>query len=213
MLFDRAPSRLYRLIMKSILVALLLGTLLAACGKPYEFHGTLLESTAPTYNITGVDVDGSTFQLNEQRGRFVLLNFGYTSCPDICPLTLGELAAVYSQLGEKDADYVDKLAVAFVTVDPERDTPERLQTYLGAFNPDFHGVYIEDAAELERVKGSFGIYAEKRAVEGSQNPANYLVDHTGGVYVIDPDGNVRLYLRNDIGVPGMVADLEHLLRS
>lgn len=195
------------------LVLLVVMLAVTGCSQPYEFQGTPLESTAPTYNISGVDVDGTIFQLDDLRGKFVLVNFGYTSCPDICPITLGELAAVYQQLGEKNPDYTEKLVVVFVTVDPERDTPERMNAYLSAFNPNFHGVYIDDAAELERVKGSFGIYSEKRAMPGSENADSYLVDHTGGVYVINPDGNVVLYLRNDIGVEGMMADLEYLLRS
>ena len=182
---------------------------------PYAFNGTPLQSTAPTYNISGINNDGSDFQLAEERGKFVLLNFGYTSCPDICPLTLADLNQVVTKLGDKDASYGEQIAVVFVSVDPARDTPERLDAYMNAFNPDFNGIHIADEAELERVKGAFGIFSEKRPLSEDAAPdaENYLVDHTGGTYVIAPDGNVVLYLRNDISSDDMVSDLEHLMQS
>jgi protein SCO1/2 len=113
------------------------------------------------------------------------LYFGYTFCPDVCPTTLSELRRVVADLGE-DADRVQ---VVMITVDPERDTPEKLQEYMTLFNPDFIGL-SGSMEEMEKVWDDYGIYREE--TEFPNSASGYLVNHTARVYLIDPDGNLRL---------------------
>src|SRR5690606_3849977 len=115
----------------SVIVLLLFSWLLTSCSQPHEFAGTELDPAPPAANISGINWDGTPFNLEELQGKVVLLFFGYTSCPDVCPTTLAEMQQLYSLLGE-DAQNV---AVVLITVDPERDTVERLAQYMPAFDP------------------------------------------------------------------------------
>src|SRR5215203_90183 len=109
----------------SLFVALVL---LTGCSKAYEFHGTALTDPPPAAEITGTNWNGDTFHLSEQQGKVVVAFFGYTHCPDVCPMTLANLNAVYKQLGEQ----AEKVAFVFIATDPERDTPDQLATYVQA---------------------------------------------------------------------------------
>lgn len=184
---------------------------IAACTRtePYEFQGSKLEGDNPAYPIEAQNRDGTAFNMAEHTGDFVLLNFGYTSCPDICPLTLAQLANFYETLSPEAREQID---VAFVTVDPERDTPERLDSYIDAFEEDFYGLYIGDQAELEQVKAAYGVFSEKRFPDGDESDPNYFVDHTGGVYVIGPDGTFELFFPHDASAEMMAADMEQLIK-
>ncbi len=134
-----------------------------------------------------------------------VLFFGYTHCPDICPTTLVELAGAMKALG-KDAERVQ---VLMVTVDPERDTPGVLSQYVPAFDPRFLGLY-GDAAATQRAAKEFRVFYEKRA---GSTPSAYTVDHSGQVYVIDPQGRLRLMVRHDRIAQDLAEDLRALLKG
>ena len=176
-------------------------------GKPANFRGTAYVEPYPVASDFELMRDnGSSFQLSEQRGKVILLFFGYTSCPDVCPTTLAELNQALNDLGGDDAE---KVQVIFVTVDPQRDTPERAQTYVDHFNTSFIGLSgTED--ELSKIWDSYGVYRE--IVEGS-SAAGYLVNHTARVTLIDGDGNLRVSFGFDTPVNDIVYDLKLILKE
>ncbi|MEZ4522655.1 MAG: SCO family protein [Thermomicrobiales bacterium] len=173
-----------------------------------------LLSAGETYNGTIVDAEGSPeeFQLesangpvnlSDYRGELVVMYFGYTNCPDFCPATLSKLTKVREQLGD-DADDVQ---VLMISVDPERDSPERLGQYMASFDPNFVGLTgTED--QIRAVATQFGIFFQKS--QGS-DASGYLVDHTTTLVVVDRDGHQRLYLPYDLTVDQVTNDLGNLL--
>jgi protein SCO1 len=151
-----------------------------------------------------IDHTGRTRTLADFRGKAVVMFFGYTHCPDVCPTTLAELKTVKSQLGPDG----DRLQVLFVSVDPERDTQDVLAQYVPAFDPSFLGLR-GDAAATAKVAKDFKVFYQK--VPGSK-PDNYSVDHTAGSYVFDPQGRLRLFVRHG-NAANLAADLRLLLRD
>ena len=192
-------------IQRLIILLSVLG-LLVACG-PYRFRsGQLLDPANPAPAITLTDADGTPFQLSDQHGALTLVFFGFTNCPDICPTTLADLAAARKQLG---AD-AEKVKVVLVTVDPERDTPDRLDRYVKAFDPSFIGL-TGPRADLEQIYQSYGVSVSKRELPNSA--LGYTVDHGASVYVIDQAGNWRALISNGSTVADIVSDLRYLLRA
>jgi len=171
---------------------------------PKDFYGGVLDPPRPAPDFTLTDQYGEAFRLSDQRGDVVVLFFGYTTCPDVCPGTLAQYRRVKAALGE-DADRVE---FVFVTVDPERDTQERLAEYIALFDPEFHGLWA-DRATLEEVWRLYGVYVER--VEAPESSAGYLVNHTSLSYVIDPRGNLRLAHFYGMPVEQVVHDLQLLL--
>ncbi len=158
---------------------------------------------APPIHLTRHD--GTAFQLEDLRGKIVMLFFGYTSCPDVCPTTMAELKTALDAIGPEKADQVQ---VVFVTVDPQRDTPERVQDYANHFHPRFIGLSGTEEA-LARVWNEYGVYRE--VAEGS--PATgYLVDHTARITLIDQEGNLRSSYGFETPVEDIVHDLKLLLQ-
>ena len=173
--------------------------------KPATLRGTAYTEPyppAPDFELTRSG--GESFRLSEARGDIVMLFFGYTSCPDICPTTMAELKTALDRLGEEKAENVK---VVFVTVDPERDTPERVQEYVDHFDQEFVGLSGSEQ-ELAQVWNGYGVFRQK--VEGT-SAAGYLVDHTARVTVIDQDGNLRVSYPFDAPVENIVHDLKILL--
>ena len=165
-------------------------------------------------DITGGDF-GRNFQLTDHtgkprtladfRGKVVVLFFGYTNCPDVCPTTLSDLAAVMKKLG-KDAERVQ---VLFVTLDPERDTPALLSMYVPSFNPSFLALY-GDREETARVAKEFKVFYEKRP---GNAPDNYTMDHFAGSYILDPAGRLRLFVSYGQSADVFAHDIKALLRG
>jgi len=176
-------------------------------GQSAGFRGTVYEAPyppAPEFELTRSD--GTRFQLSETRGKVGLLFFGYTSCPDVCPTTLAELKQSLEKLDEKEAEQIQ---VLFVTVDPERDTPERVQEYVNHFNTNFIGLSGTET-ELTRVWNDYGIYRE--VVQGT-SALGYLVNHTARITMIDRAGNLRVSFGFDVPVDDIVHDLKLILKT
>jgi protein SCO1/2 len=173
--------------------------------KTEAFRGTLYDPALPAPEIDLIRDSGSSFRLREMRGNVVLLFFGYASCPDVCPTTLSELRKVNEELG----NHADQVKVVFVTVDPERDTPVKIQKYVSIFNPSFIGL-SGSLEELEPVWKNYGVYRE--VDQGSSSAAGYLVSHTARVYVIDRDGKLRLSYSYGTPPDDIVHDLKILFR-
>jgi len=179
--------------------------LLAACGKPADkFKNTDITGLdyAQGFNLT--DHHGKPRTLADFRGKAVVIFFGYTQCPDVCPTTMAEMANVMQQLGP-DAD---KVQVLFVTIDPERDTQALLASYVPNFDQRFLGLY-GDAAATAKVAKDFKVFYQK--VEG-KTPGSYTMDHTAGSYVFDTQGRIRLFLRHGQGPEPVAHDLKLLLQ-
>ena len=198
---------------------LVVSALLAGCdgggGPERRFAGTDISSVQWGRGFDLTDPTGRRRTLADFRGKVVLVYFGYTNCPDACPLALSEMAHVVKQLGP-DGDKVQGL---FITVDPERDTPERLASYVPAFHPSFIGLRgsPREAAEVAK---EFKIYyqAQKQdkdahSAQGTQHDS-YMVDHSTGIYVLDKSGRARLYFSaSKRSVEAMVHDVKPLIKQ
>ena len=193
--------------MKHLLLWVALCWGLTACSPPQPFHHTDLSGAtfAAEFPRALADQGGQPRRLADFRGRVVILFFGYTSCPDICPTALARFAAVREALGEER----QRLQVLFVTLDPERDSPARLGEYVTWFDPSYLGLW-SDREALARTVAEFRITAVRQEVGGG---LGYTLDHTAGAYVYDPRGRLRLLIPDNAQVPAVVADLRRLLRE
>ena len=177
---------------------------LVGCGpRQPSFKNTDVTGADCCRNFHLTDHNGKTRTLADFRGKAVVIFFGYTQCPDVCPTTLLEMKAVLQQLGAE----AQRVQMLFVTVDPERDTRELLANYVPAFDPSFLGLY-GDLEETAKTAKEFRVFYQKRA---GSTPGNYTVDHTAGSYVFDPQGRVRLFVRHGDGGVNLAADLRTLL--
>jgi len=167
------------------LFGLFLLALLAGCEKPQlpsPFHASDIGTMFTEADFRLTDHHGNTRTLADFRGKVVAVFFGYAQCPDVCPTTLADLAQTMRLLG-KDADRVQ---VLFITVDPERDTPEVLAQYVPAFHPSFLGLYGDAQATAQAAKAVYVAYNKRETASG------YNMDHSVGTYLADPTGKVRL---------------------
>ena len=191
----------------SFVLLLLVGVAVFVFAKPANFRGTTFAEPYPVASeIDLTRSDGSKFRLSEMRGEVILLFFGYTSCPDVCPATLAELRQALSEFNEQDAQQVK---VVFVTVDPERDSPERVQEYVDQFNPAFIGLSGPETS-LEKIWTEYGVYRE---IADEQSAAGYIVNHTARVSLIDRQGNLRVSFGFDTPVADIVHDLKIVLKN
>jgi protein SCO1/2 len=186
-----------------LLVALLA---LGACqqGKP-GFRATDISGAEFGRDFALADHTGKPRALADFRGRVVVMFFGFTNCPDVCPTTLAELAAAVKKLGTDG----DKVQVLLVTVDPERDTPQVLSQYVTAFNPRFLALR-GSAEETARVAKEFKIIYQK--VAGAR-PGSYTMDHSAGTFIFDRQGRLRLYVSYGQGPEVFAHDIALLLKQ
>ena len=193
--------------MKKLLILLAMLMSLTACDKlgtkPPSFQNTDLTGLDYARDFALTDHTGKPRTLADFKGKVVVMFFGYTQCPDVCPTTMAEMASVMKELGPQ----ADQVQVLFVTVDPERDTPALLAQYVPAFDPRFLGLY-GDAAATARVAKEFKVFYAK--VPG-KTPGSYSMDHTAGSYVFDRNGKIRLFLRHGQGAAPITHDLKQLL--
>ncbi|MDO5623283.1 MAG: SCO family protein [Pseudomonadota bacterium] len=180
--------------------------LLGAC-TPDKPQFRALDITGADYakDFSLIDFNGQPRTLADFRGKVVVVFFGFTQCPDVCPTTMAEMARV-KQLLDGDGD---RLQVLFISIDPERDTPEVLREYMGAFDPGFLGLYAESPEALAALAKDFKVYYKK--VPGS-TPETYSMDHTAASYAFDPQGRLRLYMRYGSTPEHMADDVRLLLK-
>ncbi len=171
--------------------------------RPYSFHGTVIQSPRPAMDFKLQAVDGP-HRLREFRGKVVVLFFGYTHCPDVCPTTLAEMKQVMKHLGSK----ADGVQFIMISVDPERDTPERLADYVTHFDPRFLGL-TGDPETIAQIATQYGIYYRKH--EGTA-ASGYLVDHTASLVAIDKQGYIKLLLPPTLTPEEVAEDLEVMLK-
>lgn len=151
------------------------------------------------------DHNGKVRHLTDFNGKVVLMFFGYTQCPDVCPTTMSDMAEIKKTLGADG----ERLQVLFVTVDPERDTPELLKAYMENFDQSFLALYAPPK-KLEELTKDYKIYYKK--VEGS-TPTSYSMDHSAGSYIYDPKGQLRLFSRYGTPKDVLTKDLQTLLKG
>ena len=197
-----------RLALKKIAAgALLAGAVLgfSACspGKA-SFHATDITGADYAKDFALVDFDGKPRTLADFKGKVVVVFFGYTHCPDVCPTTMSELAQVKQALGAEG----DRLQVLFVSVDPERDTPAVLKAYMQPFDPSFLALYAPTPEKLAALAKDFKVFYQKVPRKDS---ADYSVDHTAASYVYDPQGRLRLFVRYNTPVVELTEDIKRLI--
>ena len=185
----------------------LLGAVALAACSPDKPSFRSIDITGADYarDFQLTDHNGQQRSMADFRGKVVVVFFGFTQCPDVCPTAMADLVQVKAALGSEG----DKLQALFITVDPERDTPEVLKAYAGNFDPTFLGLRpsLEQLPELTR---HFKIFYKKN--EGP-TPRSYTLDHSAGSYVFDPQGRVRLYTRQGMSAAGLTEDLRLLLKG
>jgi len=177
--------------MKFLLVIMSLMVMLGGCSQgggeaqptSTPLPGTVLDPPRDVADFTLTAHTGEPMKLSDLRGKSVLIFFGYTHCPDVCPLTLAEFKKVKTELGSS----AGQVAFVFISVDGERDTPERLTQYVTAFDPDFIGLTGDDST-LRTISRDFGVFFQRQ----NSNDTNYLVDHTASSFVVDPDGRLHI---------------------
>jgi protein SCO1/2 len=189
---------------RHVLTAIAASLVAAACteAKP-QFKAIDLTGADYARDFQLPDADGRVRTLKDFQGKLVVLFFGYTQCPDVCPTTMAELAEAKKLLGPQG----DKLQVIFVTVDPERDTPQLLKGYMANFDPTF--IALRPTPEqLAATAKDFKVYYKK--AEG-KTPTSYTMDHSAASYVYDTHGKLRLYTRYGTGPQALASDLKLLL--
>jgi protein SCO1/2 len=191
-------------LLPALLLAATLATQLSACSPDApKFRSTDITGADFGRSFSLTDHNGKPRTLADFRGRLLVLSFGFTHCPDVCPTTLADTAAALKQLGADAA----RVQVAFITVDPERDTGKVLAKYVTAFHPEFLGLR-GDAAATQQAAKEFKIFYDKRA---GGAPGAYSMDHSAQSYVLDAQGRLRLLVRHDRLGQDLAEDLRTLI--
>ncbi len=186
-------------------VGVLLGLVALYVFRPHVYSGVVLQSSDPAPSMDElVYTDGEQVDIAALQGDVVFVYFGYTYCPDVCPLTMATVAQAIRGLDEEDALRVETL---MVTVDPERDTPEALDEYLGNFGDRFRGVWGEE----EDVRSVATRYGVTFAYEDEEEDGGYLVTHTASLLTVDPEGALRIIYPFGVSAEELTSDLEELL--
>ncbi len=191
----------------SVAALAVLGAAVGGCDGPAKQTFNAVDITGAEYarTLELPDQFGKLRSLADFKGKVTVVFFGFTQCPDVCPTTMSELAAVKKALGTDG----ERVQGVFVTVDPERDTPEILRSYMAAFDPSF--IALRGTADQTKAAAKeFKVFYAK--VPG-KTEGSYSVDHTAGAYVFDPRGKVRLFVRHGGGAPALTADLKALLAA
>ena len=183
---------------------------LAACDgsqppKPSVFHSVDITGAQYADGVSLPDVEGRVRHFTEFKGKVLMVFFGYTQCPDVCPTTLAEIATLRQALGEQG----QKIQPIFVTLDPERDTPSLLKAYLANFGADVVGLR-GNMAQTQEVAKSFKVYYS--TVKG-KTPDSFTLDHTAGTYIFDKAGRIRLFSRYGMPAEQLQQDMVALMKS
>jgi protein SCO1/2 len=187
-----------------ILLLAVLPAIISACGA-YRFNGGVLEPPLPLPDFELMSAAGQPFRLSSVQGDIALVYFGYTFCPDVCPLTLADVKKALAGLEGRE-----RVHVIFVSVDPERDTPELLARYVKAFGPDFIGL-TDDFTKTQAVMKAYGAFAERQEVPDSA--AGYLMNHTARLYLVNSKRELQLTYPFGFKAEDLRADLTYLLQQ
>lgn len=190
-------------LLKNLLLVLFVFTAMGCSQEPHEFGGLVFETPTPVADFTLTAANDQAVSLSDYAGKYVFIYFGYTFCPDFCPTTLSKLAAVQEELGDEG----EQMQVLMVSVDPERDTPEKLAEYVGHFDDSFVGI-TGSPEEIDAAGKPFGLYYAKH--EGTAE-SGYLVDHTARTFLLNPDGEVIVAYPHDATSEAILADMQALL--
>lgn len=177
-------TRQYLLLGLAILIGLAAAYGGLAYTRPHVFQGSVIDPPVQAVDFTLKDQGGNNYRLSDQKGKVVLLFFGYTNCPDECPVTLADFVKIKARLGEQ----ADQVEFVLATTDPERDTAARMQAFLANFDPAFIGLTGEPA-QLQTVWKAYGVYQAK--VDTGHTDES-TIDHSTRIYLIDPSGNLRV---------------------
>jgi protein SCO1/2 len=172
--------------------------------RPKPFFGTVLQSTDPAYDFALTAAGGKTVRLSDYKGKVGLLYFGYTFCPDVCPATLANAGQAIRALGKKG----DQVQLIMISVDPERDTPDKLAQFVTHFHPSYIGITGTEE-QISETAALYGIYFQKN--EGTE-ATGYLIDHTATLMAIDKEGYLKLLIPFGATVDEMTSDFKNMLR-
>lgn len=199
-----ATSSRRRTLLKTATAMLAVAALSACSPDKPQFKNIDVTGADYAKGFSLADHNGVQRSLQDFKGKVVVVFFGFTQCPDVCPTALTEMAEVKRKLGSQG----DRLQGVFITVDPERDTEELLKAYMANFDPSFVALR-PTLANLPEVAKAFKIHYKKS--EGN-TPGSYTMDHSAGSYVFDPEGRVRLYTRYGTGAEALASDVALLLK-
>lgn len=173
--------------------------------RPPTLHGTIIQSPEPSFDfmLTGIDGDVS---LSDFRGKLVLVYFGYTFCPDICPATLANVGQALRSMSDRQSEDIQLI---MISLDPERDTPQKLAEYVAHFHPSFIGITGPEE-KLAEVTSLYGIFYEKHPGTAA---TGYLIDHTATLLVIDREGYLKLVFPFGVTSKEIADDLKYMLRQ
>jgi protein SCO1/2 len=176
---------------------------LSGCSEAPSFTGIDITGADYAQGFSLTDHNGQARTLADFKGQAVVVFFGFTQCPDVCPTSMSEMAQAKQLLGEQGS----RLQGLFISIDPERDTADIMKAYMASFDPSFLALYAKPD-ELPALAKSFKVYYKK--VDGP-TPTSYTMDHSAGSYVFDPQGRIRLYHRYNSGAPALANDVKALL--
>lgn len=182
---------------------LLAALLLQSCSKPVEWQGTDITGVMPDLEFRLDGPDGEKVDAGSLRGKTVLVFFGFTNCPDVCPTTLTKLSLAAKELGQQ----ADKFQVLLISVDPARDTPEVMQRYTASFGPWLLGLTGPEE-DLATLRENYSVYA---AMESSDDKGNYDVMHSTAVFAFDSEGRARLLITDVDDTDAVVSDIKNLI--
>jgi len=195
---------LWGLVALAVVLAIALGVYWVGRSQhPYALHGRAFDPPRPAADFGLTGDAGQTYSLSSFRGKVVLIYFGYTHCPDVCPTTVSEVGRAFEQLG----DAAQQAQFIMITVDPQRDTAEKLAAYMGHFNPSFLGL-TGAPEEIKAVADHYGVFFE---YEDHGSEAGYLVSHTASLMLVDAEGMWRTVYPFGTPLEEIVPDIRHLL--
>jgi protein SCO1/2 len=198
---------MFKLKVFKLLLIVFIALTLQSCSQQEKFANVDISgstSFSPVFELE--DHHGQVRHLEDFKGKVLVVFFGYTQCPDVCPSTMFEMKKVMELLG-KDADQVQ---VAFITLDPDRDTLELLEKYVPSFDARFLGLRPQSPEALEKIVKGYKIFYQK--VPG-KDPKYYTIDHTAGSFAIDKKGQLRLFIKHNQGEKNLADDLKKLVRA
>lgn len=188
-----------------ILIALVGVTFGFLIERPHTFRGSVIDPAVQAPNFSLQSSQGGEYDLQTKTGKYVLIFFGYTFCPDVCPTTLYEMKEIKARLKDK----AEKIDFVFITVDPERDTQDQLSRYLESFDQSFYGL-TGSIDQMETVLKDYGVYRE---IQETDSPIGYLVDHTTRLYLVNSQGKLEITYLYETPIDDFVADLTYLIKK